>query len=195
MAASFWRWWWRTHIPAGARLVAAVLLGILILVCGYALSGRLTETSAAGSSAAPDGVVTTVTKVVTVRSHDDRRARTVVRRQVVPVSRTVTAVETRVVTSPGRTREFVRYVSARRRPAAPPRTIVETRLVPTVQTRTVTRVQPPLVQTVFMTTTVEPKAPKPPPPPKPTAPVTVTVTETVPVTITETVTAPRPPKH
>jgi hypothetical protein len=145
----FWRWWWRSVVPTDAKYMAAVLLAGVLLVGGYFASGHLT-----GASAAADSYVreTTISKVVTVKEH----GRTIVKRVPVIIRKTIvhsstrwaTSVDTRVVTSPGGTRyvtrKVVRYVPVVHKRTVlvngKTKTITETRLVPTVQTQTLTSV-------------------------------------------------------
>jgi hypothetical protein len=143
----FWRWWWRSHVPADFKYMAAVLLAGVLLVGGYFASGHLAGASAAQKA---DSYVreTTISKVVTVKEH----GRTIVKRVPVVVRKTVvhsstawaTSVDTRVVTAPGGlryvTKKVVRYVPVVHKRTVlvngKTKTVTETRLVPTVRTQT-----------------------------------------------------------
>lgn len=143
----FWRWWWRSHVPADAKYMAAVLLAGVLLVGGYFASGHLAGASAARSA---DSYIreTTISKIITVREH----GRTVVKRVPVVVRKTIvhsstawaTSIDTRIVTTPGGlryvTKKVVRYVPVIHkrtiRVNGKTKTITETRLVPTVKTET-----------------------------------------------------------
>jgi len=143
----FWRWWWRSHVPADAKYMLAVLLAGVLLVGGYFASGHLTGASAARSA---DSYVreTTISKIITVKEH----GRTVVKRVPVVIRKTIvhsstawaTSVDTRVVTTPGGlryvTKKVVRYVPVVHKRTVlvdgKTKTVTETRLVPTVQTLT-----------------------------------------------------------
>ena len=142
----FWRWWWRSHVPADAKYMAAVLLAAVLLIGGYFASGHLAGASAARS----DSYVreTTISKIITVKEH----GRTVVKRVPVVIRKTIvhsstawaTSVDTRIVTTPGGlryvTKKVVRYVPVVHkrtiRVNGKTKTITETRLVPTVKTET-----------------------------------------------------------
>jgi hypothetical protein len=171
-----------------------VVLAVLILVGGYFASGALIGASAADNASRSYVLVTTriVTvgrqRIVTVRRQsatEKKREPVVVRREIRPT----TAFETRFVTVPAHIQRVVRYVTVAGEPAVPrEETVVETRLVPTVRTQTVTDAQTVTTEnTVLVTTTVDKKAPKPPPP--------VTVTVTVTTVVTTTAPPPPPPKH
>lgn len=143
----FWRWWWRSHVPADAKYMAAVLLAGVLLIGGYFASGHLAGASAARSA---DSYIreTTISKIITVREH----GRTVVKRVPVVVRKTIvhsstawaTSIDTRIVTTPGGlryvTKKVVRYVPVIHkrtiRVNGKTKTITETRLVPTVKTET-----------------------------------------------------------
>src|SRR5512146_1260564 len=143
----FWRWWWRSHVPADAKYMTAVLLAGVLLIGGYFASGHLVGASAARSS---DSYIreTTISKIITVREH----GRTVVKRVPVVVRKTIvhsstawaTSIDTRIVTTPGGlryvTKKVVRYVPVVHkrtiRVNGKTKTITETRLVPTVKTET-----------------------------------------------------------
>ena len=143
----FWRWWWRSHVPADAKYMAAVVLAGVLLVGGYFASGHLAGASAARSA---DSYIreTTISKIVTVKEH----GRTVVKRVPVVVRKTIvhsstawaTSVDTRVITTPGGlryvTKKVVRYVPVVHKRTVlvngKTKTITETRLVPTVKTET-----------------------------------------------------------
>lgn len=107
----FWRWWWAACVRTDAKLMAAALVVLALLVGGYFASGSLTGGAKAAS---PYVLETTITKVMTVKDH----GRTVVKRVPVSVTRTVvgsstahdTVVETRVVTKPGGARVVIRKV-------------------------------------------------------------------------------------
>jgi hypothetical protein len=148
----FWAWWWRNRVSTEAKVGAAALLGALLIVGGYFASGSLTGADAAGTGAQSYVLQTTVTKVVTGKQHGKtvvKRVPVVVRRSVVR-SRTAyqTLVDTHFVTTPGRvrylTKRVVRYVPVVKRKVVrvigKATTLTETRLVPTVKTRTLTNV-------------------------------------------------------
>jgi hypothetical protein len=144
---AFWRWWWRSYVPVGAKDMALVLLAGVLVVGGYFAAGHLAGASAAGSV---DSYVreTTISKVITVKEH----GRTVVKRVPVVVRKTIvhsstawaTSVDTRVVTTPGGvryvTKNVTRYVPVVKKRTVlvdgKTKTVTETRLVPTVKTET-----------------------------------------------------------
>ena len=146
-AVAFWRWWWRTYVPANAKMMVGVLLAVGVLIGGYFASAHLTGASAANTSGSYV-LQTTISKVVTVKEH----GRSIVKRVPVVVRRTVvhsstafaTQVDTRVVTTPGGvrylTRKVVRYKPVIQKRTelvnGKTRTVTETKLVPTVKTET-----------------------------------------------------------
>lgn len=202
----FWRWWWRSYVPADAKYMAAVLLAGALLVGGYFASGHLAGASAARSA---DSYIreTTISKIVTVKEH----GRTIVKRVPVVIRKTIvhastawaTSVDTRVVTTPGGlryvTKKVVHYVPVVRKRTVlvngKTRTVTQTRLVPTVKTETsvVTNQQTVTNQSTVVVnksntvtqpvTTVETHTVTQPP-----DTVTETQTETQTETVTETVT-------
>jgi hypothetical protein len=147
----YWRWLWRTRVPAGGKVAAIAALVALLLVGGYLSSKGLAGASAsAGKGPGSYVLETTVTKVQTVEEH----GRTVVRRVPVVVRRTVVRSQTELRTLtdtrllPGSTRfvtkRVVDYVPVVKRRVihvnGKTTTVTETRLVPTVRTETLTNV-------------------------------------------------------
>lgn len=193
----FWRWWWRSCVPANAKITAAVVLSALVLVGGYFASAHLTGAKAAGRA---DSYVlqTTISKVITVKEH----GRTIVKRVPVVVRRTIvhsstayaTQIDTRIVTTPGGlryvTKKVVRYVPVVHKRTVvvngKTRTVTETRLVPTVSVvtnqQTVTNQSTVVVNKPSTVTTVETQTVT-----LPALTVTETQTQTETVTETETV--------
>ena len=181
---AFWRWWWRTSVPAEVKLPLALALVALLLVGGYYAAGRLSGASAANDSGSYV-VESTVRKVVTVRQH----GKLVVKRVPVVVHRTVvrsqtayqtayqTVIDKRVVTAKAQVRQVEKKVTQ----VVPVERVVKvTNQSTVVVTQTDTVAQP---VTSFRTTTVT------------LPPNTVTQTVTVPVvtTVTVTVTVPATP--
>jgi hypothetical protein len=199
---NFWRWWWRHQVRTDAKIAVAALLGVALVVGGYFASSNLTGADAA-NGAGSYVLQTTVTRVVTVRTH----GRTVVRRIPVVIRRSVAAsrtayetlVDTRYVTTPGKVQKVFRYVPVVKRSVVrvngKTTTLTQTRLVPTVKTQTLTNVvtnQQTVTNVVNHTdtvvqpvTTVVTKTVTLPPN-------TVTQVQTVTVTQTQTVTQPGP---
>ena len=116
----FWRWWWRSHVPADAKYMAAVLLAGVLLVGGYFASGHL-------AGRAPRGAPTRTS--ARRRSRRSSRSRSTAGRsssaspsscgKTIVHSSTAwaTSVDTRVVTTPG----GLRYVTQEGRPLRPGR--------------------------------------------------------------------------
>ena len=184
----FWRWWWGSQAPHGAKVSLAGLALLGFLGVGFLAALGLSQADAGGTGTRALTLQTTVDKLVTVRD----RGRMVVRR--VPVVRRVvyrpqTAMQTlfgtRVVTAPGRSVVQKRLVTV----GGKTRTIIATQTVS--RTRTQTRVQTETSVVTDQQTVVRTE----------TLPVTVqqtvvqtlppeTVTVTVPITVT--ITLPKP---
>ncbi|MGN6796905.1 MAG: hypothetical protein ACTHKS_02015 [Gaiellaceae bacterium] len=195
--AAFWRWWWRSQVPADVKYMAAVMLAGVLIVGGYFASGHLAGASAAQSA---DSYVreTTISKVVTVNKNGRRivkRVPVVVRKTIVHSSTAwATQVDTRTVTTPGGlryvTKKVVRYVPVVKKRTVlvngKTTTVTATQLVPTVKTET--SVQTVTNQSTVVVskpvTTVETHTVTLPPQ---TVTNTVTQTQTQTQTVTETV--------
>jgi hypothetical protein len=207
---TFWRWWWATSAPTGAKLFAAIVVSAGVVFAGYELTGVFSQASAAQVYT----YVQTIRQVrpdramqppVTIR--ENGRVVTVhpapltvmgpVRQELV----TITAARDRVVTvdGPASTVDVERIVTNMRTAAVTTTTAVtRTATVARAYTVTVARgqtataVRPQTVtvqqtapgQTVSAERTVTQTSP----------PVTTTVTRatTVPVTVSATTTVERP---
>jgi hypothetical protein len=202
----FWRWWWRSVVPADAKYLASILLAGVLIVGGYFASGHLAGASAAGTSYVRE---TTISKIVTVKENGQtivKRVPVVVRKTIVHSSTAwATSVDTRVVTTSGGlryvTKKVVRYVPVVHKRTVlvngKTKTVTETRLVPTVKTETFTNVQTVTNQSTVVVnksstvtqpvTTVETHTVTLPPQ---TVTQTLTQTETVTETVTTTVQEP-----
>ena len=88
---SFWRWWWSTKAPTGAKLLAATMTTAGVVFAGYELTGVFSEANAAQVYTYVQTVrhirvePVTTTRIETVREHGR-----VVRVTVDPPPRTVT---------------------------------------------------------------------------------------------------------
>jgi hypothetical protein len=143
---SFWRWWWSTKAPTGAKLLAATLTTAGVVFAGYELTGVFSEANAAQvytyvqtlRQVHVEPVTTTRFETVRVRGHE-------VRVTVDPPPRTITGAPVRefltvttshaggVVTThtvPVTQREMVTVVG-------PGQTVEVTRNVPVTRTETV----------------------------------------------------------
>ena len=189
----FWRWWWGSQAPHGAKVSLAGLALLAFLGVGFLAAVRLSEADAGGSGARALTFQTTVDKLVTVRD----RGRIVVKRVLVVrrvVYRPETAVRTLFGTRLITTRGGVRYVPVVKKSVVTvngkTRTITNTQLVPTTRTRTQTQTQTQTqaqtqTQTQTQVVTEQQTVVR-------TESNTVTVTVTVPVTVVETETVPTP---
>jgi hypothetical protein len=186
----FWRWLWRDRASPEVKAGICVVVAVLILGGGWFAAERLAGASAATSAGqvkfVPELEATTVEKMVTVRSNGR-----VIRKLVPEVRKTVvlettTSVRTDVVTLAGGVRTVQssrtvdvpvvtkKVITAAGRTA----TIVTTKLVPTIETKTSTETRTSTVVQSRTQTQVE------------TQPITVTRTQTTSVTTTRTVTQP-----
>ncbi len=148
----FWRWWWHERVTFESRIAVYVLLFAALLGGGLFAADRLASAGAEVAPSTPILIETTVERSVTVRERGKviRKLVPVVKRIRVksrPVVETRTAVALRTVTTPGGVHVVrrVTYVPVVHKQvvtvAGKTRTVSVKRYVPTVETRTQTRMQ------------------------------------------------------
>ena len=166
----FWRWWWHNRVPLLVKsLLVLAVLGAIV-VGGWFAAQKLPS---ANASDAPQTVVSTVERVVTV----NRAGKVVVKRvrviQKVYVANSVRGTKTVTLTRPRTvyaTQTVVRTVVGRGSRLTTVRSPGKTRTVTIRQTRTITTKSPPVTTVQWRVITVVQKQ----------KPVTVTVTVSTP---------------
>ena len=148
---AFWRWWWRRRLSTGTKVVVATVAFAALLSGGWIASSGLPGANA-GHGTSAYVLETTVSRIVTIRSH----GKTVVKKVPIVISRAVvrsetsyqTIVDTKILTTPGAVKyvekKVLRYVPVVRQRVVTvggkTSTVTETRRVPTVKTQTLTNV-------------------------------------------------------